>query len=64
MTMTVTEEAPLLHKLNMAQNARAVFKQLVAGGQEKLTPENVAALRELDAEIAATRKFLGLKDKP
>lgn len=55
------KEMDAAQKLHLAEQIRAVSRQMIANGIQKLTPENAAALRELDAEIESTRKRLRRK---
>ena len=52
------EKLPLRKRIAMGEEAAALFKQMVANGQEKLTPESVKALRELEESIASARTRL------
>ncbi|HEX6825820.1 MAG TPA: hypothetical protein VF077_05820 [Nitrospiraceae bacterium] len=58
--MTMTQQ---MQNLRNAEEARAIFKQMVAAGQQTLDPKSVKTLRALDSEIADARKRLGLKGK-
>lgn len=49
---------PLRRKLALAEEARAMFNQMVAVGQEKLTPDSIKAVRELDEQIVKARRTL------
>lgn len=52
------DQLPMRRKIAMGEEAIALFKQMVASGQEKLTPDSVKALRELETSLVEARRGL------
>lgn len=52
---------PAAQKLRLAEQVRAMSRQLIAAGEQPLNPENAKALHFLDVQIDAARTRLGRK---